>query len=82
MGRRYETVSFLSDYGTEDEFVGVVHSVIRSIAPHAAIVDVTTAYRPSTSGRAPSLWPEAPSTSVVGWFSPSSIPGWPPTGGQ
>lgn len=41
MGRSYDTVSFLSDYGTADEFVGVVHSVIRSIAPHAAVVDIT-----------------------------------------
>ena len=41
MGRRHDTISFLSDYGSEDEFVGVVHSVLRSIAPHAAIVDVT-----------------------------------------
>jgi S-adenosylmethionine hydrolase len=40
MGRRYETISFLSDYGHADEFVGVVHSVIRSIAPHAAVVDL------------------------------------------
>jgi S-adenosylmethionine hydrolase len=38
---RYDTVTFLSDYGTDDEFVGVVHSVIRSIAPHAAVVDLT-----------------------------------------
>ena len=36
-----ETVSFLSDYGTDDEFVGVVRSVIRSIAPQAAVVDLT-----------------------------------------
>ncbi len=41
MGRRHETVSFLSDYGTTDEFVGVVKSVIRSIAPHAAVIDLT-----------------------------------------
>jgi len=41
VGRRYDTLSFLSDYGTDDEFVGVVHSVVRSIAPHLAIVDVT-----------------------------------------
>jgi len=41
VGRSYDTVSFLSDYGTADEFVGVVHSVIRSIAPHAAVVDIT-----------------------------------------
>jgi len=41
VGRRHETVSFLSDYGLEDEFVGVVRSVIRSLAPHVSVVDVT-----------------------------------------
>ena len=40
MARRYETISFLSDYGHADEFVGVVHSVIRSIAPQAVVVDL------------------------------------------
>jgi S-adenosylmethionine hydrolase len=38
---RYDTISFLSDYGTADEFVGVVKSVIRSIEPGATVVDVT-----------------------------------------
>jgi S-adenosylmethionine hydrolase len=38
---RSETVSFLSDYGLQDEFVGVVKSVIRHFAPHAAVVDLT-----------------------------------------
>lgn len=37
----YDTISFLSDYGTVDEFVGVVHSVIRQFAPHAAVIDIT-----------------------------------------
>jgi S-adenosyl-L-methionine hydrolase (adenosine-forming) len=41
MGRAYDTVSFLSDYGTTDEFVGVVKSVIRSVAPHAVVIDIT-----------------------------------------
>jgi S-adenosylmethionine hydrolase len=41
MGLRYDTVSFLSDYGLTDEFVGVVHSVIRSIAPEVHVVDIT-----------------------------------------
>jgi S-adenosylmethionine hydrolase len=41
MGRTYDTVSFLSDYGTTDEFVGVVKSVIRDIAPHAVVIDLT-----------------------------------------
>lgn len=40
MGRRHETVSFLSDYGLADEFVGVVHSVVRDLAPHATVIDI------------------------------------------
>jgi S-adenosylmethionine hydrolase len=46
MPPRFDTVSFLSDYGTTDEFVGVVKSVIRSIAPHATVVDITHDIRP------------------------------------
>ncbi len=46
MAARFDTISFLSDYGYEDEFVGVVHSVIRSIAPHVAIIDVTHGITP------------------------------------
>ena len=41
MGRRHDTISFLTDYGTADEFVGVVKSVVRSIAPHVTVIDVT-----------------------------------------
>ena len=38
---RFDTVSFLTDYGTGDEFVGVVKSVIRDLAPHVAVIDLT-----------------------------------------
>ena len=41
MELRYDTISFLSDYGHDDEFVGVVKSVVRSIAPAVAVVDIT-----------------------------------------
>jgi S-adenosylmethionine hydrolase len=41
MSRRHTTVSFLSDYGLADEFVGVVKAVIRSIAPEATVIDIT-----------------------------------------
>jgi hypothetical protein len=41
MKHRYSTVSFLSDYGNGDEFVGVVKSVIRSIEPEATVIDIT-----------------------------------------
>ncbi|MBA3349907.1 MAG: SAM-dependent chlorinase/fluorinase, partial [Actinobacteria bacterium] len=33
-------VSFLSDYGLEDEFVGVCHGVILKIAPEVLVIDV------------------------------------------
>lgn len=36
-----EFVSFLSDYGSEDEFVGVCKAVIWGLAPEARILDVT-----------------------------------------
>ena len=39
--RLHHTITFLSDYGLVDEFVGVVHSVLRSIAPDAEVVDLT-----------------------------------------
>lgn len=54
MGARFDTITFLSDYGTDDEFVGVVHSVIRSIAPEVAVVDLTHAI-PAYDVRAGSL---------------------------
>jgi S-adenosylmethionine hydrolase len=34
-------VTFLSDYGLDDEFVGVCHAVIARIAPEARIIDLT-----------------------------------------
>src|SRR5262245_55036111 len=38
---RHETISFLSDFGTDVEFVGVVKAVLRGLAPHAHVLDVT-----------------------------------------
>jgi len=38
---RFRHVSFLSDYGVSDEFVGVVKGVIADIAPHVTVVDLT-----------------------------------------
>lgn len=38
---RYDTISFLTDYGQTDEFVGVVHSVIRQIAPEVRVIDIS-----------------------------------------
>jgi S-adenosylmethionine hydrolase len=38
---RFETISFLSDYGLDDEFVGIVKSVVRSLAPDVMVIDIT-----------------------------------------
>ncbi len=46
MGRRYDTVSFLTDWGLTDEFVGVVKAVIRDIAAHATVIDLTHGIAP------------------------------------
>ena len=40
-GHRYDTISFLSDYGVRDEFVGIVKGVIADLAPHAKVIDLT-----------------------------------------
>ncbi len=37
----FDNVWFLSDYGLDDEFVGVVKAVVRAIAPHVHVGDVT-----------------------------------------
>ena len=37
---KFSHVSFLSDYGTQDEFVGVVKAVIADIAPHVNVIDL------------------------------------------
>ncbi len=37
----YQHISFFSDYGTRDEFVGVVKSVIADIAPQVTVIDIT-----------------------------------------
>jgi S-adenosylmethionine hydrolase len=33
-------ISFLSDFGTDDEFVGVVHGVLAKLAPKSRVIDV------------------------------------------
>lgn len=46
MGRRYDTVSLLTDYGYADEFAGVLKAVIRDIAPHVTTIDLTHGIAP------------------------------------
>ncbi len=41
MAGRFHTISFLSDLGVDDEHVGVVHAVVRDLAAHVTVVDLT-----------------------------------------
>jgi hypothetical protein len=38
-------ITFLSDYGHEDDFVGVCHGVVASICPRARVIDITHGLR-------------------------------------
>jgi S-adenosylmethionine hydrolase len=39
-------ITFLSDFGLQDDFVGTCHGVIATIAPDARIIDITHGIRP------------------------------------
>jgi S-adenosylmethionine hydrolase len=41
-----QPISFLSDFGTLDEFVGVVHGVIYRLSPESRIIDITHGIAP------------------------------------
>ena len=41
MPARLDVISFLSDYGRTDEFVGVCHGVMLDLAPHVRVLDIT-----------------------------------------
>lgn len=42
----FRYISFLSDYGLTDEFVGVCHGVMANIAPEARVIDITHGVKP------------------------------------
>lgn len=46
MTRRYDNVSLLTDYGTDDEFVGLLKAVIADIAPGVRTLDLTHGIAP------------------------------------
>ena len=39
-------ISFLTDFGLDDDFVGTCHGVIRQIAPEAEVIDITHGIEP------------------------------------
>jgi S-adenosylmethionine hydrolase len=44
-------ITFLSDFGHDDWFVGVVHGVLHAVCPEAAVVDITHAVPPGDVAR-------------------------------
>jgi S-adenosylmethionine hydrolase len=42
----YDWITFLTDYGLQDSYVGVCHGVMARIAPHARVIDVSHAVGP------------------------------------
>lgn len=43
----FETITFISDLGTRDESVGIIHSILRQAVPGAAIIDLCHEIEPS-----------------------------------
>src|SRR2546430_9501515 len=39
-------ITFLTDFGLQDDFVGTCHGVIKRIAPEAQIIDITHGIEP------------------------------------
>jgi S-adenosyl-L-methionine hydrolase (adenosine-forming) len=66
--RGTDRISFLSDFGLEDEFVGIVHAVIDRIAPGTRVLDLThgVGAHDVRSG-AMTLWRSAP------WLVPGVV---------
>jgi hypothetical protein len=44
-------ITFLTDFGVHDDFVGVCRGVIRRIAPEAAVIDITHGIEPQAVGQ-------------------------------
>src|SRR4029453_6844464 len=42
----YDWIAFLSDYGPDDNFVGVCHGVIARVAPAVRVIDITHTIEP------------------------------------
>ena len=61
LARHPRPIVFLSDYGLEDEFVGIVHRVVESIAPAVRVIDLTHHIPPhDVRAGALTLWRCAP----------------------
>ena len=72
--RRGMFVTFLSDFGLQDDFVGTCHGVIKRIAPDVQIIDITHGIPPAPSCRARSCSRTRCRTCPRASTSPWSIP--------
>ena len=52
VGDRVSAITFLTDFGLQDDFVGVCHGVMKRIAPEAQILDITHGIPPQAVSRA------------------------------
>ncbi len=64
-------ITFLSDFGLKDDFVGTCHGVMKRIAPDAQIIDITHGIPPQAvlQGPSSSRTPSASCPSVCIWRS-------------
>ena len=53
-------VTFLSDFGLQDDFVGTCHGVIKRIAPDVEIIDITHGIQPQAVMQGALVPPEHP----------------------
>ena len=78
--RRYRPavviITFLTDFGLQDDFVGTCHGVIKRIAPEAEIIDITHGIppqaRPPGRARAPNTLPYMPAGVHLAVVDPGS----------
>ncbi|MGH8868837.1 MAG: SAM hydrolase/SAM-dependent halogenase family protein [Actinomycetes bacterium] len=64
----YAVIGFLTDYGTEDGFVGTCHAVMAGLAPNARVIDVTHQVPPGDVRRGASVLADS-----APWFPPSVL---------
>ena len=75
-------VTFLSDFGLTDDFVGTCHGVINMICPDARVIHITHGVNPQAVGQGARLLAGAIRYLPVGSTSPWSIPAWAPSGAR
>ena len=71
-----QPITFLTDFGLEDDLVGTCHGVMKRIAPEVEIIDLTHGSRRRASCRERSFSRTRSGTFPRACTSPLSIPEW------